>query len=505
MASPGQPAPDNNSKGQQHGPCDTSPLPITSLVDEARTATAREHEMTLWQAIRLCPKAIGWSIVLSCAIVMEGYDNALIGSFYAFPAFQKKFGQLLPHHDGTGTAYELAASWQAALSGAMNAGQLMGLLLNGVLSERIGYKKTMLVALSAVVCLVPILFFAQNVRMLVVGELLLGVPLGIFQTLSVTYASEVCPVVLRGYLAAYVNLAWVMGQILALGILKGLIHNETEWSYRIPFTIQWGWPVVIIAAAMFAPESPWWQVRHGMVAEAEETVRRLVSNKDDSEEDAMSINVKETVSLMVHTNQIEMEMSSGITYLDCFRGTNFRRTCISCGTWAIQNMCGAGLGAGEKPSISWAIGSLLLVYVFAYNCSVGPMCYAAVSEQSSIRLRSKTVVLARALYLLVGVINSVIIPYMLNPTAWNWKGKAGLFWGSCCLLCVVWSYFCLPETKGRTYGELDVLFEEGTGARCFTNSTADPFKNGRDTSPADSALVASSPLSPGAVTHMAEK
>lgn len=32
---------------------------------------------------------------------------------------------------------------------------------------------------------------------------------------------------------------------------------------------------------------------------------------------------------------------------------------------------------------------------------------------------------------------------------------------------VVWAYFRLPEMKGRTYRELDILFERGVPARKF--------------------------------------
>jgi SP family general alpha glucoside:H+ symporter-like MFS transporter len=46
---------------------------------------------------------------------------------------------------------------------------------------------------------------------------------------------------------------------------------------------------------------------------------------------------------------------------------------------------------------------------------------------------------------------------MLNPTAWNWVGKAGFFFGGLSVLCLVWTYFRLPETGSRTYEELDIL------------------------------------------------
>lgn len=41
--------------------------------------------MSLSEGMRLYPKAIGQSILLSCTIIMEGYDTTLITAFFAFP------------------------------------------------------------------------------------------------------------------------------------------------------------------------------------------------------------------------------------------------------------------------------------------------------------------------------------------------------------------------------------------------------------------------------------
>lgn len=54
---------------------------------EAQHAADDEKSMGLLQAIKLYPKAVGWSIVLSTALVMEGYDLALLGSLYGSPMF----------------------------------------------------------------------------------------------------------------------------------------------------------------------------------------------------------------------------------------------------------------------------------------------------------------------------------------------------------------------------------------------------------------------------------
>ena len=81
------------------------------VVDYAKLASEKEQKMSLIQGIRLYPKAIAWSFVISTCIVMEGYDVALVNNFYAFTPFNEKYGVL--QKDGT---YQVPSPWQAGLS-----------------------------------------------------------------------------------------------------------------------------------------------------------------------------------------------------------------------------------------------------------------------------------------------------------------------------------------------------------------------------------------------------
>jgi SP family general alpha glucoside:H+ symporter-like MFS transporter len=49
------------------------------ITADANKATQAEQNMTLMQGIRLYPKAVAWSVLLSAAIIMEGFDKVLIG------------------------------------------------------------------------------------------------------------------------------------------------------------------------------------------------------------------------------------------------------------------------------------------------------------------------------------------------------------------------------------------------------------------------------------------
>jgi MFS transporter, SP family, general alpha glucoside:H+ symporter len=44
---------------------------------------AIEHSLTLRQALKIYPKAIGWSVAISLAVIMESYDLQIISSFFA--------------------------------------------------------------------------------------------------------------------------------------------------------------------------------------------------------------------------------------------------------------------------------------------------------------------------------------------------------------------------------------------------------------------------------------
>jgi SP family general alpha glucoside:H+ symporter-like MFS transporter len=150
-----------------------------ALSGEAKIAADQEQSMTILEAIKLYPKAIAWSVVFSSAIAMEGFDLVLISAFFAFPPFTERYGVL-----GESGSYQIPAPWQAALGNGARVGEILGLLLNGWLCERFGFKKTMIGSLLLLMGLIFIQFFAQNIEMLVVGAVLLGFPWGVFQTIT---------------------------------------------------------------------------------------------------------------------------------------------------------------------------------------------------------------------------------------------------------------------------------------------------------------------------------
>ncbi|GFF46187.1 maltose permease MAL61 [Aspergillus udagawae] len=501
---------------------------------EAKQATDEEHAQSLWQALRANRKAVMWSVLVSLSIIMEGYDTILMGNFFAYPTFQKKYGQ----YYGEKVGWQVSAPWQTGLNMASTVGCIFGGLLNGYFASKFGYRKVMMIALLFLTAFIFIVFFANSAAVLLVGQVLCGLSWGVFATVGPAYASEVCPTNLRGYLTIYVNMCWAIGQMIASGVLYGLLHRSDQWSYRIPFALQWIWPVPLMVICWLAPESPWYLVRSDRLEEAKHSIRRLGGDKTEDQ-------INGQLAMMVHTAKIESEIEAGTTYWDCFKGVDLRRTEICCVAFCGQILSGstfaysptyffeqAGmdsnrafqLGVGctgvalvgtglswwlityfgrrtlyiwgqgilctflfmigiinstsHTTGALWAQASFCFLWLFVFALTIGPITYAIVSETSSVRLRPLTVCLARTAYQVVNVVSQVLEPYFMNPTAWNASGKTGFFWGGTALLVFIWAFFRLPEPKGRTYAELDILFATKTPARKFASTHVDPYAIG---------------------------
>jgi SP family general alpha glucoside:H+ symporter-like MFS transporter len=383
-----------------------------------------------------------------------------------------------------------------------------------------------------------ILFFAQSVEMLLVGNIICGIPWGIFQTLTTAYAAEISPAAMRGYLTAWVSMCWGAGSFLAAGVLRATINIKGDAGWQIPYGLQWMWIPPLFIVAWFAPESPWYLIRRNKVEEAEKSLYRLACPGHYNEQ-----SMRETIALMKHTNEMEMIEAKNASYADCFRGENKRRTMIVCMAWVIQIFNGQSItnfaaqmlkaiGMSTENAFNYTMGiqsvnilatavaivlmgsvgrrtfylygssaiglfmliigimgfavptakdvaipvAVFLIFVqIAFKVSLGPTTYVIVGEMASSRVRAQTIVLGRALYVCGQIAVQQLNPRMLNddPTAWNWGAKTGMFYFSFCLLWVIWIFFFLPETKERTFAEIDYLFKKKTPARKFRGASVD--------------------------------
>ncbi len=200
-------------------------------------------------------------------------------------------------------------------------GQLAGLLINSYAQDRFGCRPTMMafMAWMAAVLFIPV--FAPSLSVLAFGEAMCGIPWGVFQTLSTAYASEVVPTVLRPYLTAYVCMCWGAGILLSSGVVRAVAGIEGNLGWRLPFAIQFVWPLPLFIGAYFAPESPWNAVRRGKFDLAQKSLMRLKQDTPNKQRE-----VEASLAYIKYTTELERAETESASFWECFRGTNLRRT-----------------------------------------------------------------------------------------------------------------------------------------------------------------------------------
>jgi SP family general alpha glucoside:H+ symporter-like MFS transporter len=68
-------------------------------------------------------------------------------------------------------------------------GCILGLIINGYITEWFGYKKTMVISMIVMAGAICIPFFSTSLEMFLIGGIVQGLPWGVFQTLAISYAA----------------------------------------------------------------------------------------------------------------------------------------------------------------------------------------------------------------------------------------------------------------------------------------------------------------------------
>lgn len=121
----------------------------------------------------------------------------------------------------------------------------------------------------------------------------------------------------------------------------------------------------------------------------------------------------------------------------------------------------------SAPGSVWAQVVFMAVWSFAYQATVGAAAWPIATEAATSRLRAPTQALATMMNGLSSCIWSFSLPYAINPDQGNLGGKIAYIFGAVLCACCVFIFFMIPETKGRTFVEIDELWARGVAPRNF--------------------------------------
>ncbi|RDW88146.1 MFS general substrate transporter-27 [Coleophoma cylindrospora] len=286
------------------------------------------------------------SIFSSLGGMSFGIDNAYWGGLLGMTKFCEDFGRLDPV---TGT-YVIPTTWQSVGSGTPTAGVAIGCLLSAPLSKRLGRKPCFI--LLACVAIVGILIQAtaqHSYWQILVGRIINSLSMGIICNVVPLYQTECAPPAIRGAAINFYQFWQLFGALLSTIINYACQHRTDQWAYRTIIVVQFIIPAILFAGAFFLPDSPRWLLIQGRQEEATEVMLWL---RKKTPKDL----VVEEMRLIEISIEEQRTQHYAASYIDCFRGSNRRRTLIAIGVQAFQQLQGA---------------SFILNYIYVFLESIG--------------------------------------------------------------------------------------------------------------------------------------
>lgn len=201
---------------------------------------------------------------------------------------------------------------------------MVGSAIGGPFQDRVGRRwslgtSSMLCSAGVAICFLSNLPSAPNGRRgtFTAGKFVEGAAIGTMLCTTQTYMSEVLPPTLRGPVLAFFPIFTLIGQLLGAVAVFTSLGYAGDVSFRVPFASQWPFSAAAILLSWILPESPVWLLRRGFLEKAVRCQRRL---RDDADEV-----IEELQETLRHESEGNSER---ISYLECFRGVNRRRTLI---------------------------------------------------------------------------------------------------------------------------------------------------------------------------------
>ncbi|KAJ8520790.1 hypothetical protein ONZ45_g2436 [Pleurotus djamor] len=238
-----------------------------------------------------------------------GFDISSMSAVLSNAAYDHTFGNPGPNAQG-------------AIVASMPAGSLIGALSVSQLADRIGRKKTII--LAGIVWIIGSILqcAAQNRGMLVVGRIIAGLSVGISSAIVPIYQSEITAPSIRGRMVSLQQWSITWGILIQYFIAFGSSYIDGPASFRIPWGLQMVPAFILSTGMLIFPESPRWLFDNGREEEALEILADLHGGGDKTNE----LVVLEFEEIR---QQVYFEREQGAkSYLDLLQPAVFRRVVL---------------------------------------------------------------------------------------------------------------------------------------------------------------------------------
>ncbi|KAK3299707.1 general substrate transporter [Chaetomium fimeti] len=207
-----------------------------------------------------------------------GFDISSMSAIIATQPYLCQFNER--GFDDKGQCLGPSSVTQGGIVAAMPGGSLVGALVSGWLSDRMGRKKTIMI--GSIVWIVGSIVVCASVHlsMLAIGRFINGFAVGICSAQVPVYITEIAPPTMRGRLVSLQQWAITWGILIMYFICFGCSYIEGSAAFRVPWALQMLPAVGLFVGLLREPESPRWLFTRGREAEAENVLALLHGNGD---------------------------------------------------------------------------------------------------------------------------------------------------------------------------------------------------------------------------------
>ena len=443
------------------------------------------------------------AIVASLGGLLSGYDTGVIS------------GALLFIND----TWDLNDASQGLVVSAVLIGAVIGAATNGILADIFGRKK-IIMATSVIFILGSIMCaFAPNVIVLIVSRIFVGLAVGIVNFVVPLYLSEISPKHLRGTLVSLYQWAITAGILFSYFINAIFAHAVYNWRWMlfagvVPATI-------LFIGMLFMKDTPRWLVSKNKEEQAKEALRKIEPNSDieneieeikrtlsnSNEQDSKFIFRKWMIMpFVVGIGIMFAQICTGINTIIYYAPTIFKSAGFDSHITAIYATTGIGVvnflmtivalyftdKLGRKPLLyfgltgvmlslfalgasysfadvlgdtqKWVAVGSLITYIICFAMSLGPVGWILVSEVFPLKIRGISMSICTVSNFAFNFFVVASFPVLLHKF-----GGALTFWGFgvVSILCIIFVYFFVPETKGISLEKIEKNWIDGVNARDF--------------------------------------
>lgn len=405
--------------------------------------------------------------------------------------------------------FSLAPSQVGFAMGSALLGCMAGPLLGAALGDRLGRKRTLvfaglLFAAGAVGSAMSHGIFQFNLF-----RFLGGVGVGLASVVSPMFIAEMSPPRIRGALVTVNQLAVVVGLTCAVIV-----------SYFLSFGEHWRWmlasnaaPVpIFVIGLLFVPESPRWMAQKGRQKEALE-VLTWIDGRENAESEMRDILAPDgeqgrwrelfrpglRFAVLIACSIAVFSQITGASILTMYMPSVFQDAGydapsdailanVIMSLWYVLCTVAALVAVdriGRKPlllmgTMGMAVGMAILGALFhshatgmyvvltmflvmgAYLVSLAPLSWLIMSEIFPNRLRGKAMAMGSVSVWLAAFLTANFFPTMVDrfKTAFGTPAMAFWIYAATSVAAFLFSWFIVPETKGRTLEELGASWKK---------------------------------------------